>query len=94
MTITDIQSPPPTEVRNWRQPRFSGLKILEPTLQVTTSATRTAARAPAQQVSRNLERLNEKITRPPSLSPPLLEDDLDCWKRGLVGKIAVEKITT
>ena len=55
--------------------KLSEPKVLQPTLQVTTPVTRIADRPLAQQVSRNLERLNEKITRPPSLFPPLSEDD-------------------
>ena len=55
--------------------KLSEPKVLQPTLQVTAPVTRIADRPLAQQVSRNLERLNEKITQPPSLFPPLSEDD-------------------
>ena len=46
-----------------------------PTPQLTEPVAKSMERIPSQQASRNLEKLNNKITRPPSISPLLPEDD-------------------
>ena len=67
-----------TQSQNLARTKISGLKIFQPTSQVTRPATRNTERPLAQQASRNLEQLDGRTAWSPSRSPPLTEvDDIE-----------------
>lgn len=75
ITLNIIPSPFQPGVKKSAPPRVTRPENSQPISRVTKPAGRSSERSIAHKTSRNLNRLNDRMTRFPSLSPPPLEDE-------------------